>query len=389
MLDGEFAKKEPLSCYLRTFQLFFFQQLFFSTLIFVISRAEAEAEAEAQAAAEADPQYGMGPIAPAPGPVYGRPNYNQDVMQQPGAPVFSRPNYNPGDPGFSRPDFNFNPDPGFSRPDYNFNNPDPGFGRPDPNVSPCEMTEQCCGMESQNCCMKNEQKCYTVWDRQCDQDTNLYCPVKVQRYCKNVQIPDCRIKKEIEYRTFTTSQCKPIPGEKCFEYVAKVCGTEKEEQQENVSWENQKLKLIGQKNETKCVTVQTKNCTNQTFTETIKYPVQVKQVKNETYTNCRMVPQRLGDRQVTITVMKPVYKQVCYDMPVPVCNQSPCANTGICETGTSPCSNNNFNTATICPQPVGGGGGDNAVGGCEQVGFTSNFRSLQMQYPTTYYQCPK
>merc|ERR1712141_598118 len=109
--------------------------LFFSALIFVISRAEAEAEAEAQAAAEADPQYGMGPIAPAPGPIYGRPEYNQDPMQ----PVFSRPNYNP-DPGFSRPDFNnnfnANPDPGFSRPDYNA-------------VSPCQMTEECCGMESQ------------------------------------------------------------------------------------------------------------------------------------------------------------------------------------------------------------------------------------------------
>merc|ERR1711953_938630 len=178
-------------------------------------------------------------------------------------------------------------------------------------------------------------------------------------------IPDCRIKKEFEYRTFTTSQCKPIPGEKCFEYVAKVCGTEMNEQQENVSWENQKLKLTGQLEENKCVNVQTKDCTNQTLTETITVPVQVTKVKNETYTNCRMVPQRLGDRQVSITVMKPVSRQVCYDMPVPVCNQSPCANTGICETGTSPCSNNNFNTATVCPQPSGSG--DNAVGGCEEV----------------------
>ena len=318
----------------------------------------------------------MGPIAPAPPPVYARPDYASPDMSQ--GPIYSRPNYNP-DPGFSRPDYNNNynnnPDPGFSRPDFNANNPDPGFGRPD--VSPCQMTEECCGMENQNCCMNNEQKCYTVWDRKCDTDTDLRCPVRVNKYCKTVTIPDCRIKREVTYRTFTTSQCKPIPGEKCFTYEANVCKTKMETEQENVSWSNQKLRRTGQLNETKCVTVQSKDCTNRTITETITVPVQKTIVKNETYTNCRMVPQQQPGRQITVTVMKPVSRQVCYDMPVPVCNQAPCANTGMCESGTSPCSNNNFNTATVCPQaPASAAAGGNtgvqapvALGGCQEVRF--------------------
>ena len=348
-------------------------QLFFALL--GLCKAEAEAEAEAQADPQAEPQYGppvvsRPPYNPGSYPPYGpsnnglsRPDYNIDS-----SPGFSRPdyNYNP-DPGFSRPDFNYNPDPGFSRPDYNYN-PDPGFNQPPPDT--CGLTEECCGMENQNCCLKNEQKCYTVWDRKCDTETNLYCPVQVQQHCKNVVIPDCRIKPEVDYRTYTTSQCKPIPGKKCWNYQAKVCKTEMEDKEVDVDWQNQKLKLVSTDDKQKCVTVQTKECTNRTVVETITTQELKTQTYNETIPQCRMEGVQQPDRKVTMTVMQPVSRQMCYDMPVPTCTQTPCAMAGTCETGTTPCSNNNFNTATVCPQaPPGGNPAMPSVGmgGCQQV----------------------
>ena len=224
-------------------------------------------------------------------------------------------------------------------------------------------------MENQNCCLKNEQKCYTVWDRKCDTDTNLYCPVQVKEYCKTVVIPDCRIKQEVDYRTFTTSQCKPIPGKKCWDYQAKVCKTDMEDEEVDVNWQNQKLKLISTEEQQKCVTVQTKDCTNRTVIETITTQELKTKTYNETIPQCRMERVQMPSRKVTMTVMQPVSRQMCYDMPVPTCTQTPCATVGTCESGTTPCSNNNFNTATVCPQAPSGDPAmpSVAMGGCQQA----------------------
>ena len=74
------------------------------------------------------------------------------------------------------------------------------------------MTDQCCNMDKQNCCMNNQpqipeeagrdpnpqpQQTYTVWERQCDQASELNCPVTVQRTCHPIIVPNCRTVTEI------------------------------------------------------------------------------------------------------------------------------------------------------------------------------------------------
>ena len=66
---------------------------------------------------------------------------------------------------------------------------------------------------------------------------------------------------------------------------------------------------------------------------------------------------------------------MCYDMPVPKCSQTPCQTSGQCSAGTSACSNQQSNTATVCPQAAAGQPKPPyASGGCQQVSFSSNIR---------------
>ena len=46
----------------------------------------------------------------------------------------------------------------------------------------------------------------------------------------------------------------------------------------------------------------------------------------------------------------PIFRQVCYNVNVPQCSVSPC-QTGTCnqQPGLSVCSQNQFNTNTVCP----------------------------------------
>ena len=61
---------------------------------------------------------------------------------------------------------------------------------------------------------------------------------------------------------------------------------------------------------------------------------------------------------------------MCYDMPVPKCSQTPCQTSGQCSAGTSACSNQQSNTATVCPQAAAGQPKPPyASGGCQQVIF--------------------
>ena len=84
--------------------------------------------------------------------------------------------------------------------------------------------------------------------------------------------------------------------------------------------------------------------------------------------------------KVTVTVTRPQYKQMCYDMPVPKCSQTPCQTSGQCSAGTSACSNQQSNTATVCPQAAAGQPKPPyASGGCQQVSFSNNFEIISEQ----------
>ena len=83
------------------------------------------------------------------------------------------------------------------------------------------MTDQCCGMDKENCCMNDKpinnqpgqpQQTYTVWERQCDNEQQLDCPVSVMKKCYPIRVPNCRTVTDIKRRTFQVSHLKLILG---------------------------------------------------------------------------------------------------------------------------------------------------------------------------------
>jgi len=358
---------------------------FLALVLIALSQAEPEPDPEAQAEAEpqADPQnYGTGPIlAPQP-PIYGRPDYGG------GQPDFGggRPDYGGGQPDYGQPPFGYppvydNPDPGFGRPDMGLypgggsNKPDYNpSGKPDynPGGNTCGLTDQCCGMDKENCCLNNRpgapQQSYTVWERQCDTDSQLQCPVSVMKKCYPIRVPNCRLVTDVVSRTFKSKKCIPKPMRKCFDIQVQQCKMGSREVVEEIPYKNQELQKTGTDSKEYCYDFPTKDCTNTTQTITQRYPVQKIKTINETRQQCQMVQKRQPSRQITVTVTRPQYKQMCYDMPVPKCSQTPCQQAGQCSSGTSACSNQQFNTATVCPQAQPGQPKPPyASGGCQQV----------------------
>ncbi len=241
------------------------------------------------------------------------------------------------------------------------------------------MTQQCCGMENQNCCPQGPQgkeNCYTVWDRKCTPEDNPQCQVVVERKCHPVTLPDCRNVQEIRYKTFTVSECQPRPVRKCFEYTKKVCQSGTAKERREVTWKNEALKKLSDNKKKECYNVDTFNCTDINTPETITQRVPRVRVVNDTRPSCRFVQEQEPAREISVPVTRIVYRQACYNMNVPVCTTNQCSTVGYCEQGTNLCSNNQFNTATVCPNAVGGqsqvnpGGGAAIMGGqsaCQQV----------------------
>ena len=79
----------------------------------------------------------------------------------------------------------------------------------------CGLTDQCCGMDKENCCMNDKpinnqpgqpQQTYTVWERQCDNEQQLDCPVSVMKKCYPIRVPNCRTVTDIKRRTFQVNK---------------------------------------------------------------------------------------------------------------------------------------------------------------------------------------
>ena len=43
---------------------------------------------------------------------------------------------------------------------------------------------------------------YTVWERQCENEQQLDCPVSVMKKCYPIRVPNCRTVTDIKRRTF-------------------------------------------------------------------------------------------------------------------------------------------------------------------------------------------
>lgn len=335
---------------------------------------EAQAEADADPNPQADPNFypGQGYIQPAPGYGYGLnppisyPEYEDSMMPN--------PNYN--DQMFNRPDPNQgglypNPDPAFNRPDPNQglypNNPDPNFGRPDPN-SACALTDQCCNMAQQNCCPNPQQKCYTTWERQCDdQNVAIQCPVETKTHCHDVTVPDCVTKVKVEKREFSGEKCEQLYEEKCFDYTAVLCDGSIVSKKEPVSWVNQRLKKLPDKITPHCEEITTQSCSknetsrNETYYVTEPYTVNVPQKI------CKPKAKQNAPRQIEVVVYDPQYKNMCYEVKYPVCTTNPCQQSGVCESGTQPCSTDQTTSSTICPDQTSLTPNMPPNAGCQQV----------------------
>ena len=85
-----------------------------------------------------------------------------------------------------------------------------------------------------------------------------------------------------------------------------------------------------------------------TLNQTTYVQVPVGPVKRNR-TICNWVQEQGPGQKVKMMIWESVSRKMCYDIPVPVCNQSPCAQQGRCNQGTSPCSSTNKVPATVCP----------------------------------------
>ena len=144
-----------------------------------------------------------------------------------------------------------------------------------------------------------------------------------------------------------------MPLTKCFNVTVDGCTPGSRTQTEKITWTNEGIKEAGMKQEEDCQNIAVKKCDSYNVTETV--PTQVTTYENRTQTNpsCRIVPVREPSRTVTVTVNRPVTREVCTNIPVPICTQVPCATTGYCGQGTSPCQMNQ-RPVRVCPQPVTG-----------------------------------
>ena len=115
--------------------------------------------------------------------------------------------------GFYQPQSQYpqSPYPGMGYPQMG----QPSFGQPSmgqppmgrPPMNSCQMTDECCGMADQNCCPENapQPECQTYYERVCSPDTQVRCPIRVEKYCVKIDLPACRNVQQIVKRTFRVS----------------------------------------------------------------------------------------------------------------------------------------------------------------------------------------
>eukprot|EP00095_Tigriopus_kingsejongensis_P000478 maker-scaffold1054_size66621-snap-gene-0.11 protein:Tk00478 transcript:maker-scaffold1054_size66621-snap-gene-0.11-mRNA-1 annotation:"spt transcription factor family member" len=224
-----------------------------------------------------------------------------------------------------------------------------------PPMSPCQMTNQCCGMANEKCCVGGE-RCYTVFERKCEQEDNPECAMSFEKVCSDATMPSCRLVPEVVTEDFVASVCSPRPMKKCWTYEKKVCAPDTKPGVKNIQWANDKLAVYEQDEKQHCVNQTSYKCEDKVVLETTTNQVKRQRVLPDSRRQCTRVPVMGNSSTIVVPVSRIVYRQQCYDMPVPQCSTSACG-TGFCGQGTSVCSRSQFNTQTVCPSAPGAMGG--------------------------------
>ncbi|XP_059088315.1 uncharacterized protein LOC131884519 [Tigriopus californicus] len=236
----------------------------------------------------------------------------------------------------------------------------PSFPAQRPPMSPCEMTNQCCGMANANCCVGG-QKCYTTYDRKCETEDDPQCQMTVEQVCSEETMPACRLVTEVVEREFTGSICTPKPLTKCWSYEKKVCAPSTKSAFQDITWENEVLRVVDEKMREHCYDQTVFNCSENVYSDIVTKQVEKTRIVPDSRQQCRNVPIVGNSTTITMPVVSISYRTACYDIPAPRCSTSMCG-TGTCGQGQSVCSRNDYNTQTVCPSGV-----NNPNQNCQQV----------------------
>ena len=165
--------------------------------------------------------------------------------------------------------------------------------------------------------------------------------------------------------------CSLKPIEKCFNINVETCIEGTRNDTVDIDYLEQKVQDKEPIQDTHCVPIHGRECTNYTVTETFKKPVQKHYNRTIHITKCYWTKKPTPGRWVLVPQHKTIYKQCCYKVPKVVCTKIPCYRGGHCQSGYKPCSYDHH-SSTVCPETVDGGAyGHGMENTCKQVQFAS------------------
>lgn len=219
------------------------------------------------------------------------------------------------------------------------------------------LTDQCCGMVDQGCCISQStfpptfvqqpvqavqqgQQCFTTYERKCRYANKPACQTYSKEFCENHPIKDCRYVQKREYVDVPVNECRLQNERQCFSYTGKECKPMGKIFNKTISWMDEELSPMSEKDVEKCHSVKTCKITERMETRTKKVPRQVCNKVPQPRRVCNSVPVPQPPQVVQTMSYRTEYRQQCYNIPKPVCKQVPCqynvVATNICPTCQEP-----------------------------------------------------
>jgi len=201
--------------------------------------------------------------------------------------------------------------------------------------------DQCCNMANEGCCTGPEQgqRCYTVYEKQCKYVNEPQCMTNLREKCENHPVKSCRDVDKFEDVQIPVSDCRVKTEQQCWSYDKKVCKDKMETFTKNFTWVTESVQG-GEETKEMCAKVRKCNIVDETRTETTRVPERKCEKVPSTRRKCGTVTVPQPPMEVPYTDYKTEYKQQCYNVPKPVCQQRPCTyqvqTQNLCPTCVSP-----------------------------------------------------